>query len=630
MNDLASYSSTTNYTDWWNQDREDAFRSIESITNSIEDDQRARKQNHERALRLYGQEYKIGDPRITHIYTEGRQLLALNIVRNIINTVQAEICQNRPRPTFLTKRGDWALQRRAKKLEQYVEGDFYLSNVYDTSPEVFRDACLFDGGVSKVYYPDPEDAAIVDERVYPWELLVPDGGALYNDPRHLYHQKFVDRSIMADLYPKYADEIEQANRHTTYTSSAWTQGTSSDLILVTEGWRLPNRKGAGGKHAIVIENATLVFDDWSFDWFPFDVLRWSRNPVGFWGDSLANQLVGLQYELNLTMKKIQQAHHLLGRSHILWPKGCGVPKSHANNQEACIWEYEPKVGAPQVINVAPVHPQVYQWVETIYQKAHEIVGVSQSAAQNQIPAGITGSGKAQLVYEAMQSKRFVLAGQAYETYHMDKAKKHLELRKRLAEQRPELEQKVEWSGKRNGRGFVESIDWKDAYVDGYVMKVFPTSQLPSTPAGKAATVEQWINAGWIGREQGMRLLEFPDLDNEMDLELASWDLTTEMIERMLYAEDPQADDVMQMPIPQMNLDLALKVCAGAYLRARLDGAPEGNLLLLLQWMDAVEQLIRQGTPPAPAPTPAAAPMNPAGMPDAGIPLGPEASAQGMM
>jgi hypothetical protein len=609
-------------TDWWDKPKEDAWSLIGQITKQLEGEQIARKNNHERAMRLYGIDHRIGDSVVTHVYTPGRKALALNVVRNICSTVVAEVCQSKPHPTFLTTRGNWGLQRKAKKMEQYSEGDFYNAKIYDTSPQVFRDCTLFDGGLSKVCEPAEGDTDIADERVLPWELLVPGGGFVYGNPRHIYQQKFVDRSVLRSFYPGKKEEIDGCSRHTSYSQySGYQPSVSSDMVLVTEGWRLPDRKGKQGRHAITIEGATLDYKPWAFDWFPFDVMRWAEWPVGFWGDSLAQQLVGIQYEINLTIRRIQEAHHLLGKSHILWPKGCGMPKAHANNQEATIWEYDPARGAPQVVNGQAVHPEAYDWIDRLYAKAHEIVGVSQSAAQNRMPAGITGSGKAQLVFDSLSSKRYVLPGQMYEAYHMQKSGKRIDIRKSIAKR--DGKQVVKWSGRRNGSSYVEEIDWKDCFVDGYVMKVFPTSKLPSDPVGRTATVEQWINAGWITRESGMRLLEFPDLDQEMSLELASWDIITDMIERMLYAEDPDAEGVYQSPIPQMSLVLAEKVCAGAYLRARLDGAPEGNLRLLLDWMAAIADLIEMADA-ANAPPPQ--PMNPAGPPDAGVPLGPEEQA----
>ena len=42
--------------------------------------------------------------------------------------------KNKPKITFLTDRGNWDLKKRAENLDMFIQGQFYKTKLYDTSP----------------------------------------------------------------------------------------------------------------------------------------------------------------------------------------------------------------------------------------------------------------------------------------------------------------------------------------------------------------------------------------------------------------------------------------------------------------------------------------------------------------
>lgn len=598
---------------WWDATEDALPKAITMCVDEIANSQSSRQSILERNLRMYGFEHRIGESKITHLYVDERRMLALNVVRNMTDSNVSDICQQNPKATFLTDGSDWSLQKKAKRLDQFVEGQFYQTGAYQTTPLVWRDACIFDAGVVKVSQEHPDSDKILVERVFPWEIYVDNQSALYGKPLHMFQVKFVDRSVIGDLYPEAKEKIDDCAPAASDTGAPGYSATA-DQLRVVEAWRLPSAYGLEGRHSIVIDNAVLFDEEYDETEFPFVFVHWGGlpPPVGFWGDSLASQLTGIQYEINKILIDIAEAQRLLGKAFILWPKGCGVPKTHFNNQIGKILEYNPGVGAPQVVVPGAVPAEVYRQLENLYEKAYAITGISQMAAQSQIPAGLSGSGKSMLVYSNETSKRFIMARKAYENLHKQIADRFISLGRKI--HKPST--KVKWFGNKYGRSFAKTIQWKDVAMkeESYVLQVFPTSQLSSHPAGRTATVETWVRMGWVDRSAAMRLLEFPDIKNEMNLELASWDLITDMIERMLYADDPDADDAYIPPDPHMDLRLALKVATGAYLRAKLDGCPEGNLQLVRTFIAQTEVLLNPSPPPAPEPPPGMPPMPPGAPP----------------
>lgn len=622
---------------WWHKDCPDPAQAMVAACQGIDDAYVQRHRRNERCLRMYGQTYQIGDSAVEEVYAPAREKLGLNVVRSIVDSIHAETCQNRPRPMFLTGGDDmvgrWRLQRKARKLEQAVEGVFDMCRVYETTSEVVLDALIFDGAAIKVYdVPGSDDVRV--ERVLPFELFVDPNEGLYAKPRTLYQRKFYDRAVLRGLFPK-ADEDAIFNAQRESSTGWYLQADESDMVTVFESWRLPSghgKKRKPGKHMICTTAGALFEEEWEEEEFPFVFFRWGKLPIGFWADSPANQLTGIQYEINKTLRDIQDAHHLLGKAYIVWPDASGAVKPQWHNSVGWILRVkDTRNGTPTVIAPQVVSPEIYRHLDRLYQYAYEIVGASQLAAQSKKPIGLD-SGKALMVFEDATSQRFLVPGRAYEQLHVDLAKKIVGCLKKIYERNPAL--KIKWSGKNNnGRTFLASIPWSevDMKADQFRLQVYPTSSLPRNPAGRTGQIEQWINAGWIGREEGMRLLDIPDIDAYTNMALASWDVITGDIDSILDMDpdDDAALDKYRPPYPQYDLALTLKLTTGAFLCAHRDDAPRIVQDQLLRYMNDVKFLMRKagmvvpGDPPPPPPMPPGPPPGP--MPG---PMGPPPGAMG--
>ncbi len=84
--------------------------------------------------------------------------------------------------------------------------------------------------------------------------------------------------------------------------------------------------------------------------------------------------------------------------------------------------------------------------------------------------------------------------------------------------------------------------------------------------------------------QAKMLLDFPDFERTQNLAQAAYNLVQKLIERMLDAEDTDADDAYTYPEPFMNLDLCISATQQAYLDAKIEGADPKNLKLLSQFI----------------------------------------------
>lgn len=576
---------------WWRTEREPHGQLLPFVTR-LRDSQSYRDQVVLHCQRLYG-DMPLREGLTPSTYTNQYPLearLSLNVVKSMVDSVVSEQAQSRPRPQFLTTGGDWSLQQKAKKLTKFCDGAFEQTRADYYATLRRRDACLFGSGITKVL---ARHGRLALERVPPNELIVDDRDAYYGEPRSLYHLHFIDRDVLAELYPGDRERIALAPA----PGEAWVSAqldASADQVLVVEAWHLRSGPDAGdGRYAVAIGNATLVDEGFEDDAFPFEFLHWNRPIDGFWGEGLGMQLTGIQLEINRLLLRIQQAQKLAGTFRIFYQQGSIDPNILTNAPGALI----PYLSTPPIFAPAPsIPPELYAQLDRLYAKAYEIAGISQLSAQAMKPAGLD-SGVALRAYNDQTSKRFLQFSRDDEECHVGLARKMIRTVRALAEDDPSLD--VVYRDKSH----IERIAWKDVDIDesAYELAVMPASILPNTPAGKLATAQELLNTGAITQEQFLKLLGMPDLESETNLLTAPRELLESRLERMLDEGEYLG------PEPFHDLPLALKLAGLTYQRAELNGVPESRLELLRQYLEDVKGLL---TPPPPAAVPAPGPMPP--------------------
>lgn len=604
---------------WWAADENDKHSALVGWVRQTRQTQDYRKIDDLLHASLYGNLPLLGFG--FNIYSRplpaATSRLALNVVRNMTNAVVSKIgSKNRPKPTFLTEDGNYDQQQQAQQLEKFISGIFYECGVYRLTPKIFRDCCVFGTGFVKVY--ENEEGRICIDRIMPWEMVVDDGEAMYATPPNLYHRKYFDRQQLKAVFgdtPEKIALIESCPRDS--EDNEFGYESRADQVLVTEGWHLDSTKGAkDGRHVIAIENCTLVDEAYDEPGFPFAVLRWTEPIVGYFGVGLAEELTGVQTEINKLLLEIQRGHHLI-KGHYLVENGSKVVSAHINSDLSSIIKYtgtKPEYQVPAIIA-----PEVYQHLWNLYEKSYEISGISQLSASSQKPQGLN-SGVALRAYEDIQTERFIEVGQAFEEFVLDIARLCIRKAKTLAKGKS-------FKVKTTSKDMMEVIDWADVDLDeeAYVMKVFPTSMLPSTPSGRLQWAQDMIQSGVIPPEDVLEIVDFPDTQAYSKAKLAPRKLIEKRIARILKTADATIG-----PEPQDNHQLALRLVNEALAQAQLDNMSFDVLECLRNYMvstvdfmnppQAPEPQAALGAPPMP-PGPMGPPMppGPPGMPPMPMP-----------
>ena len=518
-----------------------------------------------------------------------------NVIQSATDTLVSRISQNRPAPTFLTDNSDYKERNLAKKLNNFILGEFHRSNAYRLGEIMLRDALVEGTGVLKVF--EKPDGTVGIERRLLTELLIDPNEGIYGEPRQLAEIKLVDRYVLIEAFPALKAKLKMADMAYPDNSSDSSK-TVSDLVMVVEGWHLRSGPDASdGRHMIVCSSGVLLDEVFENDKFPFVFLNYSPRLLGFWAQGLAEQLMGTQMEINSLLYTISRAIKLVGVPRVFQESGSKVLKAAYNNDVGAIITYS---GTKPVYEVAPCVPQeLYVQLQRLIDYGYRQSGVSSLDAGAQKPAGLN-SGEAIRAYDDISTDRFAALGRRYDNVFIDLAYLVVDKAKEIAER------EGSYSTIYPNKNGVKEIDLPHASLlkDPFVIQCFNMSSLPKDPAGRMQKITEMMQAGMLTVKEGRRLLDYPDLGQSEMLNNASEERIFQYLDAIVE------DGEYQGPDPFMDLALAKEIVVqyyNLYVSAKLE--PE-RAQMLRDFFTQVGDLITAATPPAPMAPQAGAPAAP--------------------
>jgi hypothetical protein len=529
----------------------------------------------------------------------------MNVVQSGVNTMVSKISKNKVRPTFLTDDGDWGMQQEAKKLDRYVFGQFYKSKVYEETKAALRDACIFGDGFVKHWHDDAGNIHI--KRVFKPSLLFDLAECMFSDkPKTVYEVRIVSKNTMKQKYPDFTQQIDSA-KMTDLPFFIDTAEAKTELVAVVEAYRagykkITKDKKTGkdkeelipGKHFIGISTATFIFEDFKMENIPYIRIPFVPNALGYLSRGIAELITGHQVEINRTLKRISRAMNLMTSPSIFIDYMSEVIDTHFNNDVGNIIKFKDR---PPIYNYPQgISPTVIEWFVMVYQKAFEEIGLSQLTAQSQKPQGLD-SGKALREYNDIETERFAELAQNWESFHLEISDAIIEHSILIADAGGSP---IVLSPEKNG---AQKIDFKKIKLDRseYIRQCYPTSMLPKTPAGRLAFVQELIASQMIQPDEGLGLLEFPDVTSVIENKTA-------YIDDIKYTAYLIVNDSEYVaPEPYQNLAYGIQFMNAMYLKMKSRKLPTEKLDLLQRWInDALsmqENMSQPQTEAMPEPTP---------------------------
>jgi hypothetical protein len=558
--------------------------------------------------------------------------LPYNVCRGAVDTLQSKIAKHRPLPQCMTQRGNWTKQKRARKMSEFLEGEFYRQKIYEKqAPLIVRDALIFGRGHLRVWV---EGKRIKTERVHPWELFADEWDARYGSPRNIYHVRSMDKGVALETFARtksggwnqtIKSAIEQAGRFSDRLEADSGVGSTVDRIDIVEAYHLCDRpeehergedqtdddedadegngeeRGKGetptkhkctGRHVVFTTAGTLLDEPWEYDYFPYVTLGYNEAVTGCWATGLIEQLEGYQYQINEASERLAEQYRLSG-VHVLVPDNAKISYQDIRNG-IHIMGHQPG-GEPKAQHMDLVNEHMRARPGELRQDALNDAGLSEMSVQSEKPAGVTAAVALQTL-DDIETERFLIFGRGFIAWNLEVGRRFIDCAKLIAKTHGDHAVSVPMR-----RGIVK-LKWTDVYVDGVELRVSPTSVLPTEMPARLERLNSMFESGQIDNETYWRNLESPDMQAEMELMIADKLVIDETLERMLEADEEEGEDAYMPPSAYQPFEWAARRAQQKYNRALLDGCPEYNLDFLRRYMKHCDVEIKKQTASAPAPT----------------------------
>ncbi len=506
-------------------------------------------------------------------WRDGWQGVTENIVQQAIDSATNLIAKSRPKVTVLTDGADWEMQQTARRLDKYVFGMFRALGIHQLMVDVFRDSCIFGTGVLHLFEKDGDikaERVLIDEIVVD-EAQVPSGEM----PQEIHRVKLVSRVMLCKMFPDAELEIEQAGQGDRVINQF--RLNEPNMVLVIESWRLNKR------HTICIDNKTLLDEPYDKDWYPMVFHRFNRPITGFYGQGIAERLLGFQIRLNDMNDFIQKCQDLIAVPTVVM-EATGKALPVITNEIGRVLQYVGGGKAPVFHTPEALRPEYYNYKETLKQAALQELGISQQMA-HAAPAPGVEAAVAMREATDTQSQRFSTQHQFFEDTHLEVGRKIIDLARGMYRRKGKAP--TVYLAER----FVETIDWPKADFEKnrFVLQVQASSILSNTPAGRLQQVIELSQYNVpLTPAETRKLLAHPDLEQADRYATSTLDDIEWLIGKLSNGE-------YYAPEAFQDLALGLELVTAAYLDARRLGAPESILQLFRDWVGAADKEMKKGS-----------------------------------
>lgn len=602
---------------WWTLDEDEGDEMaglIWSYVGALEPWQRMRQSiNAENARMYWGKHvWGIGGPRALgtfHAASGAVYNVTENGIASVVDTATSLIAADRPKPVFMTEGEGWEKQRQAKKLGQFVLGEYEKLGVYKLGVRVFKDCAIFDTGLVKVYGGKTGPCV---ERVLSDDIIVDEQESRDVPPRQMHQRRWVDRYVLMRLYPEAADYIAQA------PSTGIKRGAygSGNMIEMLESWHLPSEEGADdGVYAVCVAGRCLHRAAYDKDYFPFVPLRWNDPLTGWYGQGIVEPLTNLQIDLNGINKFIRRCQKAVIKPDVYGAFNQRMPDAFFETGVARYFQTRdgkpPTFYTPNALNAETYNERI-----RIVERMFQLAGVGEMSAQSKKPAGLD-SGVALREYKDQQTGRFSIQAEAFEDWH-------IEVAKRLVWAMADVDEKsrAKVTVAFRAKSFIKTIAWSDVdpKEDPFHVSVQASSLISRTPAGKKQEAMDMLQLGVVDKAEFRNMTNMNNTEESVDIDDAAFQYAQYACERICEGE-------FVAPEPFEDLHLCVKYTQLVRLKAKLDGADKtefGREVLenLQLRIDLANKMIQDMTAPPPMPPgpPVMEPM--AGGPPPGGPMPP--------
>lgn len=425
----------------------------------------------------------------------------LNIIASCIDTLHAKIAESKVRPFFTTINGTFKDIQTVKQTQHFFDIMFDEQGVNKTVSDAFRDACIFDTGV---IYIDEETATV--RRALPFQVYVSPSEANYKNITKCYYEQrdfpitCLPEKVLTKFKNKNLDFVDFGIYYDTFNKTK----------------------------AYTANGSFVLAEEWDKEAIPFIFLHYKNPILCNVSISVVDMLINIQQEINILMAKIKDASQINPANTFFVPDGSSIKAQQLNNRVGNVITYKPQAsGGVPVITSTPafIDGQYMSLLDSLIQKAYDIVGVSQLSATSRKPTGLN-SGIAIATAEDIEADRFETQLNQVIRAYVDIAKTCIKIFDKDSEVLPSSKYRC-------------SIKWSDVLreADNMNIQFSGADNLSKDPSTKLQQLQQLATAGVIPAARISQLMQIPDLEMGYSLANNAIEAVMEVIKNCVENDD---------------------------------------------------------------------------------------------
>lgn len=425
----------------------------------------------------------------------------LNIIASCIDTLHAKIAESKVRPFFTTINGTFKDIQTVKQTQHFFDIMFDEQGVNKTVSDAFRDACIFDTGV---IYIDEETATV--RRALPFQVYVSPSEANYKNITKCYYEQkdfpitCLPEKVLTKFKNKNLDFVDFGIYYDTFNKTK----------------------------AYTANGSFVLAEEWDKEAIPFIFLHYKNPILCNVSISVVDMLINIQQEINILMAKIKDASQINPANTFFVPDGSSIKAQQLNNRVGNVITYKPQAsGGVPVITSTPafIDGQYMSLLDSLIQKAYDIIGVSQLSATSRKPTGLN-SGIAIATAEDIEADRFETQLNQVIRAYVDIAKTCIKIFDKDSEVLPSSKYRC-------------SIKWSDVLreADNMNIQFSGADNLSKDPSTKLQQLQQLATAGVIPAARISQLMQIPDLEMGYSLANNAIEAVMEVIKNCVENDD---------------------------------------------------------------------------------------------
>lgn len=425
----------------------------------------------------------------------------LNIIASCIDTLHAKIAESKVRPFFTTINGTFKDIQTVKQTQHFFDIMFDEQGINKTVSDAFRDACIFDTGV---IYIDEETATV--RRALPFQVYVSPSEVNYKNITKCYYEQkdfpitCLPEKVLTKFKNKNLDFVDFGIYYDTFNKTK----------------------------AYTANGSFVLAEEWDKEAIPFIFLHYKNPILSNVSISVVDMLINIQQEINILMAKIKDASQINPANTFFVPDGSSIKAQQLNNRVGNVITYKPQAsGGVPVITSTPafIDGQYMSLLDSLIQKAYDIIGVSQLSATSRKPTGLN-SGIAIATAEDIEADRFETQLNQVIRAYVDIAKTCIKIFDKDSEVLPSSKYRC-------------SIKWSDVLreADNMNIQFSGADNLSKDPSTKLQQLQQLATAGVIPAARISQLMQIPDLEMGYSLANNAIEAVMEVIKNCVENDD---------------------------------------------------------------------------------------------